>query len=130
MVIQFGPHQVELDGDLVITRLRGTLTLEHMQKWCYIADGVIAEYGEIFSIGDYRGAGSILPQARRWVGEWSGSAQIRGMAFFGASPLLRVVMMMIARAGALLRKFMAPTVFVATEAEARAWVKEQRAKKR
>jgi hypothetical protein len=130
MVIQLGLHQVEIDSDIVITRLHGALTLEHMQAWCLIADGVIAEHGGMFSIGDYRGAGAIPPQVRRWVGEWSGSAKIRGMALFGASPVLRVIMMMIARAGVLLRKFKAPTVFVATEAEARAWVSELRARKR
>lgn len=130
MVLQFGPHQVEIDSDIVITRIHGNLTPEHMKEWCRIVDGVIAEHGEVFSIGDYHAAGSIPPETRRVVGEWPGAAQLRGMAVVGANPMLRVIMTMIARAGALLRNFRAPTVFVATEAEARAWVKEQRSKKR
>ncbi len=59
MVIQLGPHQVEIEDDMVITRLRGIFTPEHMTQWCRIMDGVIAAHGGVFSIGDYRQAGSI-----------------------------------------------------------------------
>lgn len=130
MVIQLGPHQVEIENDIVITRLHGTFTQEQMKQWCRIMDGVIAEHDGAFSIGDYRGAGSIPPETRRLAGEWPGSAKMKGMVIFGASPVVRVIMTMIVRAGALLKNFMAPTAFVTTEAEARACVEELRAKKR
>lgn len=130
MVIQLGPHQVEIEDDMVTTRLHGPFAPEHMTQWCRIMDGVIATHDGVFSIGDYRQAGSIPPETRRQVGDWPGSAKIRAMAVFGASPALRVIMTLIVRAGALLRNFKSPTLFVATETEARDWMAEQRAKQR
>lgn len=128
MVIPLGSHELEVEGDLIITRLHGDFTPEQMQEWCRVVDGVIAAHGRAFSIGNYRGAGAIPPRTRRIAGDWLGSAKLRAMAVVGASAAVRLIMTMIARAGALLRNFRAPVAFFDTEAEARTWMHEQRAK--
>lgn len=129
MATQVGLHRIEIEGDIVITRLRGAFTLEHMEAWCRLADAVIAEHGGLFSLSDFSAGGSISPESRRYVGEWSGAANVRGIALFGASTPLRILMSMIVRAGALLRSLSIPLTNVRSEADARLWVAEQRAKK-
>ena len=126
MEFQTGPHLIQVEDDIIITRLHGTFTLEHAQTWCQISEDLIAKYGGIFSISDFRAGGTIQPESRCHIGQWPGVPKVRGLAMFGASLMLRVIMTMIVRAAKLLRNYTVPLITVATETEARAWIAEQR----
>ena len=129
MAIQVGPHSVEIDGDIITVRLRGNFKLEHMKQWCTIADRVIAERGGAFTISDFSAGGDFPPESRRYGSEWPNSGKVWGSVLVGSSLALRVLMTMIIRVSAMIRKDRGvPLVSVATEADAHAWVSEQRSK--
>lgn len=129
MATAIGPHSVEIEGDIITVRLRGDFELEHMQKWCGLADAVIAEHGGAFTISDFSAGGHFPPESRRYGSEWPNAGRVWGSALVGSSLALRVLMTMIIRVSAMLRKQQGvPLVSVATEAEARAWVASQRSK--
>lgn len=127
MAIGIGPHSVEIEGDIITVRLRGDFELAHMQQWCGLADKVIAEYGGAFTISDFSTGGHFPPESRRYGSQWPNAGKVWGSALVGSSLALRVLMTMIIRVSAVLRKQQGvPLISVATEAEARAWVATQR----
>jgi hypothetical protein len=127
MVTPIGPHLVETEGDVILVRLHGSFTLEHMKHWCQLADQVIAEHGQLFTISDFTAGGDFPPDSRRYAtNHWQNTVYVRGTAMFGAGLVATVLISMMQRATALLRKHSIPMVSLKTEAEARAWVQEQR----
>jgi len=128
MVVQIGPHTVEVEGDCTLVRLHGTFTLAHMKTWCDLVDAVIAEHGHVFTISDFSGGGDFPADARLHVRHWPNVVYIRGTAIFGASIAATVVVLMMARVTRLVRKYSLPTTAVKTEREARAWIDELRKK--
>jgi len=65
--------------------------------------------------------------ARRCAAQGSIDSPVRGIASFGVKPTLRVISSVVFKAINLLRgSNSAPFAFVATEAEARAWIEARR----
>ncbi len=117
---------MDIDGDILIVRQHGTFTLEHQKAFCQQADKVIAEHGHMFIVNDSTAGGDFAPEARRYASQWPNTIHVWGAVIFGASFAFSVVISMMNRAIALFNKHQFPTVTTKTEAEARAWVAEQR----
>lgn len=126
MTVPIGPHTVELEGDIVIVRLKGEFTLAHMKEWCALTDQLLKTQGHVFTISDFRGGGYFPADARRYASEWSNTTKVWGSAIFGAGTTARVIISMMARVTALLKKHTIPTVAVESEEAARAWIDARR----
>jgi hypothetical protein len=128
MIVQIGPHTVEVEGDCLIVSQRGTFMLEHMQLFLAEADKVIAEHGRMFIINHSTGGGNYAPEARRLASKWANAVHCQGAAIYGASFAFSVIISMMARAIAIFSSHNIPLVSVPTEPEARAWVAAKRQK--
>lgn len=122
--VLIGPHEVEIEGNCILTRLHGPFGLDHIRQWCALADQLISAHGDLFTISDLSTGGSFPAETRHYISRWVNVVHIRGAAIFGASRVTSAVFSMIARAVALVREHTPPTMAVQTESEARAWVAE------
>jgi hypothetical protein len=128
-LIRIGNHEVRVEGDIVFTRWDGPATLDEIKAHHAVMERVIAEKGRVFNLIDMRGAHQPPPEARRWMAEWSTRFRVNAVAGFGASFAMRTISMLLVRAIRILRGSEGgPIVFVATEAEARAFLKSERAR--
>ncbi len=130
-VRQVGGHRVEIEGDLLITRIVGDYTLEDIRSYYELAREM-SQKGDVYSIGDMTRAGTITPEARRYSVENGNGLRMIYSASFGLNPAMRVLMTMLLRAAQLLGRSRPGTQveFFATEAEARAAVARIRARTR
>jgi hypothetical protein len=117
-----GLHEVSRERDLHLIRLRGALSEDEAAAFHSGVARTIARYGSAYVLVDSCQAGSISPQTRRWIAEWNQTHPVGGVAIFGSSLVVRAVLTLVLNAIALLRRQAVPSVFVKTEAEARAWI--------
>lgn len=123
-----GKHRMRIQGDVVFARTRGEVTgdevvalLDHMKK-------VEREYGYVFEIVDASVGGSMSAEARRQNAEWHKQHHIHiELVVFGAGLLIRTMITLLANAFRLMGSRQISPSFVATEAEAWAWVERRRA---
>jgi hypothetical protein len=81
----------------------------------------------IFLLLDHSRTGSVSSEARKLAAEGTRNLRVVGVASFGASFPVRVVVSLLARAHAFFRKETAMDLhFFRDEAEARAWIEERR----
>jgi hypothetical protein len=122
---------------------------KHLFRWeppdiCYLAyDGDVdsdaaqrlSDISRVFTVPqryvllliDLSRTGTISAEARKRSAKGGKGVPIRGVAVFGASPLMRVLASLVGRASDLLSgNTDNPTRFFATEAEARAFLTERR----
>jgi hypothetical protein len=128
MVLEIGPHSIEIEGDCMLVRMRGSFTLPHMKAFCEAADRIIAEHGYLFTISDFSAGADFPADSRRYASQWQNTVKVRGSAVFGASFGMTVIMRMFSRATALLHKYDTPLLVAKSENEARAWVDSLRQK--
>lgn len=82
----------------------------------------------IFTLSNVARSGSFPPEARKLVAERMKNMPIRATAVFGANFNMRVLITLVFKVQALFRgEDRNPTRFFSTEAEARAWIDQQRA---
>ena len=82
-----------------------------------------------FTLNNVARTSGFPPDARRFVADRMRAMPIRGIAIFGASFHMRVVLTLFSKARGLVfgDQKRSPMHIFATEAEARAWIAEQRA---
>lgn len=125
--LPLGKHRMCIDGDVVFARTAGPITgkevielLEHLRV-------VERQYGYVLEVIDARGGGSMDPEARRLNAEWHRAHPMHLEAVvFGASLVMRGLMIIMANAFRLVGSKRITVHFVATESDAMAWVEVRR----
>ena len=124
--IQAGAHSAEVEGDLVLLRLVGDLNEAEAVQIMAAAAAVQDIYGYHLGLSDLRSSGRLLPEARRYIGEWTKRHSLGVNASFGGSVVAFAIATLIHRAASMIRGQESKFGFFKTEAEARAWLDAQR----
>jgi hypothetical protein len=121
-------HKVRVEGDLVYSVWNGPSTLEEVQAYHAIMERVIAEHGRVFCLIDMRKAHRPPPEARKWITEWSQRFRVTAVACFGTSFTVRTFANLLVRAIRLVKGPEGVIAFFDTEAQARAFLRGERAR--
>lgn len=121
-----GNHQVRVEGDVVFSRWNGPSTLAEVQAYLAVLESVIANQRFAFAVIGIQNAHPTPPEARAWIAEWSKRFALTGAVCFGSNWAVRTISTLMVHAMRLVTKPSGTLVFVATEAEALAWVDGER----
>lgn len=125
--LRIGRHLLRQEGDIVFVVWNGDVGLEDVRELVEVVGRIHAAQPILFMLSDSRNTGSFDPEARRWVAQQTKERSLIALSvIFGASFPVRIVASMIHRAMRLLAPGSPETVFFATEAEARAFIDEER----
>ncbi len=117
------------EPDILFSRGEGETDAETMRAFNRLAEELSAKHGQLYLLTDMTKSTGMTPEARKVSTEYSGGkSPFAGMAFFGASFAMRTLVNMMVRASQLLGRVDAPMQFVESEADARAWAADLRAK--
>lgn len=123
-------HQLRVEEDVVFLVLSGDFTLSDAQQVNAAIEAVLLQLGRVFVLVDQTHAGKTTPEARRCFAEWNRQHRPSGSVLFGGSVAARAVASLVVAAIRLFRADSAPTVFTASQGEARAWIAAQRSQLR
>lgn len=125
---QQGKHWLRRDGDAVFWRVLGDIDLDEMHGYLLLGERVIAEHGRTFLLMDTAHARSVSAEARRFQAEWlrTHDASRGRTVLYGASVMLRALMLLIVRTSQIFAKQTPRIDVVASEREALAWLAAQR----
>jgi hypothetical protein len=122
-----GPHQLLIDGDVVLTRWIGVPELEHVRDIHQEFEEVLATQGRLFVVNDMRQSGLPAAATRKWIVNWGATHPVVAVVNFGASLAVRVLQGLLLRAiGLLGNKPAIEVVHCRTESEALAWIDARR----
>jgi len=126
-----GKHLLRIEEDLVFVVAQGEITGDEIIALCEQLLIVHKKYGWVFEIVDAKAAGSMGAQARRQNAAWHRHHRVdlEGVVF-GANLLVRTIFSLVLNAFRMLGSDQVQMHFMATEAEARAWVEQRRERKR
>lgn len=124
-----GRHVITSEGDIQSIKLRGTLSIDDASAFHAVLEESVRRHGTAYVLADASQGVSVPPETRRWIAEWNQSHHVSGVAIYGSSLVARTLLTLVLQAIAFLRRNPVPSVFVKTEAEARAWIAEQRARR-
>jgi hypothetical protein len=132
-VEQIGRHSALADGDTVTLRMRGKVALAELQACLRFIERCFEAHGLVFVLVDHSEVGETGPEVRRELAAWARTRRCSGIAVCGASLGLRVVSGLLVRG--IARIYDRPDLvervaFVRTEAEARAFLAERKARAR
>lgn len=122
----FGPHELYIEGDLVLSIVKGMVTLADVRQLLACMEEVISRYGYFMLLADNARFVGIDADARRHSALWTADKRILGMATYNASFTARTLLSLIMKGINLLNPNPLQFTFVKSEAEARAWLAEQR----
>ena len=123
---KFGPNAVRLEGALVFTVVHGIPSLDDCRRYLKLVSETAATHGRVFLLIDITKGFGLSPENRRYSVHWGTTHQITATACFGANAPGRAMMTFVVRAMDLASGHKSNTRFFSTEAEARAWLTEQR----
>jgi hypothetical protein len=129
MAVQLGTHTVVLEGDMLISCVRGDFMAEDANAYFRLVDQVLAEHGQYFMLVDMSRADTIPAETRRISAEFGKKHPAAGIAVWGSNVAVRVLFTLVVRTVNLFQKNPSPIAFVASEQEARAWVAAQRSRR-
>ncbi|HMY19556.1 MAG TPA: hypothetical protein PKA58_24695 [Polyangium sp.] len=120
--------ELHIEGDVIVIKNFGETTLADLQIILAAYERVHGRYGHMFALYDGRLGKGMTSEARReMLANASGSRRAAdATAVFGAPFSMRILVNMLDRALIGLRKKSLGVVMFATEAEARAYLDEQR----
>jgi hypothetical protein len=126
-------HSFVLEGDILVTKLRGDLADEDALALFTLMQDVCSQHGPFFFLVDISALGTVHPAARRTIARESaamakepGVIDCRGSAIYGASLTTRAVVTLLLRAVEIFQPAHSPTRFYKTEHEARSFLDELR----
>jgi hypothetical protein len=124
---QVGRHTFEIDGDTLISRMVGEMSLEEMKAFYEVAHSITG-YQTIYVISDMRQAGGIRADARRYAVAGGQGIHFGATVAFGINPAMRVMLVMLVRAAKIMnfRTGDMALEFVADEEAARALIAKLR----
>lgn len=123
-----GTHTIQIEDDIVFLIQSGDYTPDDALKTHAEIEGVLYKVGRVFIMVDQRNAGVTHPDTRKTIAAWNKRHKATGAVIFGGSLASRAAATLVLGAVRLFRPDTLPTVFVETEAEARAWISAQRNK--
>jgi hypothetical protein len=123
-----GKHHVTETGDLVAITWHGPSSLAEIQEIMARVDRVYGEHGYALLLFDLTAAGPAQEGSRKWLAAWARDNPQCRVATFGGSLLVRTALHLLNRASRMFNSQIAETQFLASEAEARAWLATQRPK--
>lgn len=123
-----GSHWLSIEDDIVFLIQDGDYTLNDALKTHAEIEGVLARLGHAFVMVDQSRGGTTSPQVRRYIADWNKRHRASGAVIFGGNPIGRAAAILVLSAIRLFQPDTMPTVFTATELEARAWISAQRAR--
>lgn len=123
-----GKHTMRLEEDIVYLIMDGDMDLENAQAFHDQIEKVLTRLKRVFVLVDMTRARNTTPDARRFVAEWNRKHRASGAAIFGGSTTQRAAAALTFAAIRMFRPSLLPIATAKTEAEARAWISEQRIK--
>ena len=127
--IAIGSHRVVFEPDLYAITFIGDLTVEQVPDFAACNKYYAKCQGYVMCVADATKVGTMTPESRRLSAELSRELGCPGAtAIYGASLLARTLSVLVTQAIAMIRKVPSEVAFFKTEAEARAWLLEQRPK--
>jgi hypothetical protein len=124
--IPIGTHQLRIEDDLAYLRINGDINppdtkglLEHFQR-------VHQQKGHLFLLFDAVHAGTISAESRRMFIEWNRTYPIAAVVNFGGGMVQKALAVLLHNAIRIMTKKAPLFAYLATEAEARKWLDEQR----
>lgn len=128
---QIGKHRIRIEQDVVFVVTQGDISGNEVIALCEQLLQIQQQYGWAFELVDASAGGSMSAEARRQSAEWYRHHSLdREAVVFGASLIFRTIMSLVANGLRMLGSSQLQVRFVATEAEARAWVAKRREEKR
>ncbi len=124
-VLRFGDHKIAFEPPgTFLVRLRGDLTAADVEQMFAELSRAAAGAAPLYWLADISRLGTIAPGARKRASTPPDCPQLRGAVVCGGNLLQRMAATLALNAARLLRRGREPkpTVFVSTEAEARAWI--------
>lgn len=123
-----GRHRMRTEEDVVFLGMDGDMDLDESKQIHAELERVLAEVGRAFVLVDMSHGGNTAPDARRFIAEWNRRHRVSGAVIFGGSIPQRAAATLVFAAIRLFRPGMFQLAMLKTEAEARAWIDEQRSK--
>jgi hypothetical protein len=125
--ITIGSHRVVFEPDLYAITFIGDLTIEQVPDFAECNKYYAQRLGYIMCVADASQVGTMTPESRRLSAELSREIGCPGVtAIYGASLIARTLSVLVTKAISMIRKVHSEVAFFKTEAEARAWLAEQR----
>ena len=131
MTTAIGPHEVEIQGDLIKLVIHGPFTLDDMQRYMPLREAQTAANGYVLLLIDLNDAVSLSAEARRFAADRNREARARGPVYganasFGGGALVRGATALFQAIVKLVTGGGIHTHQARTEAEARAFLDAQR----
>lgn len=124
---KIGRHELELEApDIVFVRVLGDVSEAEAVELLTTSDRCAAERDHQFWLVDVTQLGHIHPGARRTAANWRLSRSHWGTVAFGAGFMQRLLARMLRGAAMALRGEVETVVLFALEADARAWITQER----
>jgi len=118
---QVGQHHIDIEGDKVVCRYQGALSLSEVEAVHKIIEAALQKHGHCYQLIDMKQLETPDYQVRRWISQWAQRHTLEAVLCFNATSGLHVITGLLTRAIYFLRKDKRPTVlFLRTEEEARA----------
>jgi len=115
--------------DVYFVRVIGSISGDEMRRMLEVARELAARAGDkVIWLEDISQLGDVSPEARKMAASMTSTPSVRATVLFGGSFHQRVVANLVIQASKLLRtkRLNLPIVFLATEAEARAFIERLR----
>lgn len=120
---RIGEHEVRVDDSNILTIVfRGPLGAQEMQEILREHDGKLEREGDLFTISDLRGLGSVEPGARHALGARSKTLPGYCVAYMVPSFQVKLLLELLLRTANLLLKVKVHYRFFDDEALAREWL--------
>jgi hypothetical protein len=126
---KIGQHTAHTKGTVLYVSFDGDFSYSDAKR---MLEFVEAQYGTepYYAICDITHQGTTSPEARRLLTEWTQNKQLRAGAMIGGSLLARTMATLITSAIRAFGKKSIPIVFVPSQREAEAWIKQQQQQQR
>lgn len=124
--INVGTHTVYIEDDTVILVQNGTYHLEDARLTHEHVERILYGLGRVFVMVDQSNAGSNMPETRRFLRDWNKRHKASGAVMFGGSGMSIAAASLALSVIRFLHADALPVAYVKNEAEARAWIAQQR----
>ena len=123
-----GPQRFYVDGNLYAMELHGDVTLSEITEILQPQEDLLARYDWVLTLCDARDVRLPSPDVRRYLAMRGKRIDMQRLSVvvISHSVLLRAAVRLVERATMLLTGDTVHTTFVASEAEAEAWLAAQR----
>ena len=123
--VQFGPHYAQTKESVVYICFQGDFFYEEAKL---LLGFIERSFGKrpYYAICDIKNQGTITPEARKLLSEWTKDKQLTASTMIGGNPVARVLTILIGNAIRLFNKKAIAINFVKDLQQAQEWIDEQR----